>query len=235
MPDVATQAHEEWDGCDAAALMEDFTAGHNRELAEQQSAFVRAQQKQSPFAQAVDEIEYLLELACARVDTMETALELVRAAYPKVRDEWSTEGPMFVRDNTCHIAAATIDADERVFQLFTAHNDFTDTLQDVVKYTMRIAKREPKDRGAVLPPRIAARVKLLLTVTYADMVHSARNLHVPMRNHVLVKVHRWLANYVTTMRELRDNLMAIMWDESLIMPLCPPAKRRRTTVPQVSQ
>ena len=74
-----------------------------------------------------------------------------------------------------------------------------------------------------------------MTVTYADMVHSARNLHVPMRNHVTIKVHRWLAKYVTTMRELRDNLMAIMWDESLIMPLRPPTKRRRTTAPQVSQ
>ncbi|MDA8539176.1 hypothetical protein N9K47_00360 [bacterium] len=239
MPDVATQAHEEWDGCDAAALMEDFTAGHNRELADQQSAFVRTQQKQSPFAQAVDEIEYLLELACARANTMETALEPVRAAYPDVHAEFVKDDDGFVdevayvRANKCHISLTQIEADDRMRRLHTARMHFTDTLAIVVKRVMRIANREPKARGAVLPPRIATRVKLLLTVDNSDLVLSVHNQEV--RHMVLRNVHERLADHVAAMRALRDNLMAIMWDESLIMPLCPPAKRRRTTVPKVSQ
>eukprot|EP01043_Picozoa_sp_COSAG02_P090947 COSAG02_NODE_27735_length_603_cov_1.700397_1_plen_77_part_10 len=48
---------------------------------------------------------------------------------------------MFVRDNTCHIAATTIDVDERVSQLYTAHKNFKDTLVNVAQYTMQIAKR----------------------------------------------------------------------------------------------
>ena len=44
--------------------------------------------------------------------------------------------------------------------------------------------------------------------------------------------HFRVSNRLAAARELCDNLMAALWDESLIMPLLPPAKRRRTAAVQ---
>ena len=99
MPDAATQAQDDWGGCTAAAVTERLVADHNREMDEQQAHFVRAQQKQSPFAQAVEQLECIMEHLRACGVTLEAALAPVQEAYPDVRSEWSTEGQVFVRSD----------------------------------------------------------------------------------------------------------------------------------------
>ena len=81
MPDAATQAHDDWDGCTAAAVTDRLNADHNREMDEQQAQFARAQQKQSPFTLAVDELECIIEHLRAHCNTLEVAFAPVQEAY----------------------------------------------------------------------------------------------------------------------------------------------------------
>ena len=63
MPDTTTQTQDEWDQLNGAAVLtERLCADHVREMDEQRALFARAQQKQSPFTQAADEIEFLIQM-----------------------------------------------------------------------------------------------------------------------------------------------------------------------------
>ena len=224
MPDAATQAQDDWGGCTAAAVTERLVADHNREMDEQQAHFVRAQQKQSPFAQAVEQLECIMEHLRACGVTLEAALAPVQEAYPDVRLEMSTEGQVFVRSDGTRIAHETIDTDRHVQHMYTAHKSLCADVNTLRKHALAVARRKPGDRGAVLPPRIATRVQMLLTVTLPCILKSARADGMRfLRDYVRGYMHLMITDRLGAARELCDNLMAVLWDESLIMPLQPPA------------
>ena len=113
--------------------------------------------------------------------------------------------------------------------MYTAHKNLCADVNTLRKHALAVARRKPGDRGAVLPPRIATRVQMLLTGTLPCILKSARAdgmrfLHDYVRGYM----HLMITDRLGAARELCDNLMAVLWDESLIMPLQPPAKRRRT-------
>ena len=145
----------------------------------------------------------------------------------------SVQGQVFVRRDGTRLTRETIDADQRVLHLHTTHKNLCAAVNALRKHALAVARRKPGDRGAVLPPRIATRVQMLLTVTQPSILKSVRadGVPSPIRDHrdyvtdyfqMIVSDRRLAAD------ELCDNLMAVLWDESLIMPLQPPAKRRRT-------
>ena len=74
------------------------------------------------------------------------------------------EGQVFVRSDGTRIAHETIDADQCVLHLYTAHKNLCADVETLRKHALVVARRKPGDRGAVLPPRIATRVQMLLTV-----------------------------------------------------------------------
>ena len=233
MPDVATQTQDEWGGCAAAALTDRLNTDHNRELDEQLSLFKQAQRKQSPFAHAVEEVECLIDLMRTHNSVVEAALAPVREAYPVVRSEYSTEGLVYVHSDGTPIDKATIAADQRVGHLHTTHRTLCEDVEKLRKHAMVVARRKPGARGAVLPPRVATRVKMLLTVALPSILKDALTDSYRRHNEYVTRhYHFRVSKRLTAARELCDSLMAALWDESLIMPLQPPAKRRRTAVAQ---
>ena len=83
----------------------------------------------------------------------------------------------------------------------------------------------------MLPPRVANRLKMLLTVMLSHPLTKVRHDSMrQLRDYVEYWMHLYASKQLAAARELCDSLMAVLWDESLIMPLQPPAKRRRTVV-----
>ena len=208
-------------------LTERLCAEHVREMDEQRALFARAQQKQSPFTQAADEIEFLIQMVHTCLTAVEAALPVVKDAYPGVRVYSSGE---YVRGDGTQIAPATIDADQNLRRLVTAHKTLCNTVAALRDHALTVARRKPGTRGGVLPPRIATRCRILLTVALPGALHCLRYCSHTHGKYTTANMHDYILRQSATTRELCDNLTAVLWDEELIMPLQPPAKRRRKLV-----
>ena len=205
---------------EAAKLTERLNRDHNAELDEQQQLFADSRQKPTAFLQFADTMEVLINKAKDTYCKMHRAATTLQSQLPTEREKYNDATRLYEwvgQDGNRLSDEAVKEAEARLWEYKRAYD--TDRAHKL-KSSIRAALNKALKSDDV-PHRVVNRMLLALKHDIDVDLHYCTCYHGPNT------LNYGIAILLSCMRAC-DDMIDILWDKSLTLPIQHPSKRRKT-------